>query len=92
MASPEASGNDGTQGFTLYAKCRFPLKLLLMKILPLSTFVQREWPDKGRATKGSAIVSLRCVGVYPRIICDLRCAKHRFNYIIFISFNQYNQR
>jgi hypothetical protein len=46
-----------------------------MKTLSLLTFMQREWPDKGRATKGSAIVSLRCVGMYPRIISDLRSAK-----------------
>jgi hypothetical protein len=46
-----------------------------MKTLSPSTFMQTDWPDKGRAPKGSAIVSLRCVGVYPRIICDLRSAK-----------------
>jgi len=41
----------------------------------LSTFMQREWPDKRRATKGNAVVSLRCVEVYARSICDLRSAK-----------------
>jgi hypothetical protein len=46
-----------------------------METLSLSTFMQREWSDKGRATKGSAIISLRCVGVYPRIIGHLRSAK-----------------
>jgi len=46
-----------------------------MKTLSLSTFMQTEWPDKWRATEGSAIVPLRCVGVYPRIICELRSAK-----------------
>jgi hypothetical protein len=46
-----------------------------MKTPSLSTFKQRKWPDKGRATKRSATVSLRSVGVYQRIICDLRSAK-----------------
>jgi hypothetical protein len=59
-----------------------------MKTVSLSTFMQREWPDKGRTTKGNAIVSLRSVGVYPGTICDLRSAKQTdLTTYLFLSTN-----